>query len=88
MNFKEGDVFTVPWRLTINATPEEMRAYTCGAKEGRREVLREIAAMQPKYFGGADGCDAYCRFCDNDLDYPDQSHRRSCLWLRAQEATK
>lgn len=98
MNLKEGDVFTVPWRLTINATPEEMRAYTCGREEGRREILREIATIEPDSVMGDMG---RCNFCEADYaanqtpqgdDVWDTfnliTHKPTCLWFRAQEAIK
>ncbi len=44
-------------------------------EEGRREVLREIAQMEP-----GSPSDSYCTFCGALAKY----HKPACLWLQAQ----
>ncbi len=100
MDLKVGDVFTIPWRLTINATPGEMRAYDCGREEGRREVLREIADLDPHSLEFSNGGSTWtCKFCDlgyttfvplnHELEaFLDTHHEKDCLWLRAVQAVK
>ncbi len=50
--------------------------------EGRREVLREIAAINPwAYAPGADEC----QFCQERSNH---GHADYCLWLRASQVPR
>lgn len=52
-------------------------------EEGRREVLKEIAALKCDSVSGDMGA---CNFCDPDI-MSSEAHRTNCLWLRAQQVT-
>ena len=51
-------------------------------EEGRREVLREIAAIDPWSDRGYEG---FCNFCGACMDKGafGSTHEPSCLWLKA-----
>ena len=68
-------------------------------EEGRREVLREVAAIDPAEWSENYNCIHGCYFCHKSWPgqeqfYPQEQmvsasfHKPTCLWLRAQEAAK
>lgn len=57
-------------------TAEQLR------EEGRREILREIAKLNPMSTFGDIG---RCNFCEPDWDHR-EDHMPACLFLRARQA--
>ncbi len=56
-------------------------------EEGRKDVLREIAAIKDP----ESGYEGFCLFCEASIKIPIEDgvyerHKPSCLWFRAQSA--
>lgn len=65
-----------------------VEGFKIGRAEGRREILREIAASRdPRELRVCTLCDTAGYF---DIDASEQrlDHKPTCLWLRAQQETK
>lgn len=69
------------FKMVAQALDAAQLDFSRGLEEGRREILREIAALRPP----VDWSDTVprCGWCDLV-----RGHLPTCLWLRAQQATQ
>ncbi len=71
--------FMVPGQQCPECASERVEAYR---QQGRDEVLREIADVEPMQEQGMMG-ESICVFCNSQYE-----HEPNCIWLRASQAVK